>query len=171
MARADIKIVDTGGHGAVPTFNWQVDDTATSSANAILAGEPVKQGAAASQYAIPLADGDLTIGTDQPMIGIAKNDSTATSSANGVVDVYMPLPGVLYEMRAKTASLVDTQAEIDAIVGENLVMDLTSSSYTLDTAGGSAASNAFLVVGGNVERRSLQFHIGLHATVLGRGSA
>src|SRR5688572_2843454 len=103
MAKNDIKVVSTG----VPTYTWQTEAAAT----AIYAGEPVKIKAAGSPYAIPLADADLTLGTDVEFLGIAKTDGTHTASADGTVEVYMPNPGVLYEAKAKTASTVDTQAE------------------------------------------------------------
>lgn len=171
MSRADITIKDTGGHNTVPTYKWQRDDRDTSSDTACLAGEPVKQSVAGGAFALKLVDADLTIGTDQPMIGVAASDSTETASADGSVQVFMPLPGIVYEIKAKSAAAADTQSEIDTMTGDYQVLDLTSGAYTMDTAGGSGANNAFLIIGGDPSRSSLWFMIGLHATVLGRGSA
>lgn len=161
MAVNDITIVRTAG-GNVPTYRWQTEAGATD----IKAGEPVKIKAAGSPYAIPLADADLTIGTDTAMIGIAASDSTHTASADGVIDVYVPLPGVVYEAKAKTAASVDTQAEIDALVGDRKIIDLTSGTYTIDEAAADAAANAFYIVGGDPDRQTLEFIIRTDATVL-----
>lgn len=166
MSRGDIKIVDAGGLSAVPTYSWQVASNA--SAPSIKAGEPVKQAGTNSQYVVICVDGDLTIGTDQPFIGIAASDSNETTSADGAVEVYMPLPGIVYEAFAKTAALANTTTLINALCGDALVMDLTTSKWTLDTAGGAGANNAFIVVGGNPTNSTLKFVVRQDATVIGR---
>lgn len=169
MSRNDITIIDTGGHNCVPVLRWLVDDRTTSSANQILAGEPTKQGAAASQFVIPCVDGDLTIGTDQPFTGIAAADSTETTSADGYVDLYVPLPGVVYEIKALSAAAANTQSEIDAMRGENQVLDLTSGAFTMDTAAGGSANNAFTIVGGDPLKSTVWFTVRIDATYLGDG--
>jgi len=159
---ADVKIVRTAG-GNVPTYRWQTDAGDT----AIEAGDPVKLKAAGSPYVIGLATGDHTIGTDTSIIGIAASDSTHTASADGVVDVYVPLPGIVYEMKAHTAANVDTEAEILALVGDRKVMDLTDGTYTMDENAADAAASAFIIVGGDAERQTLEFIIRANATILG----
>jgi hypothetical protein len=162
MARGDIKIRQTGGQTNVPTVKWQTEANAT----AIYAGEPLKLKAAGSPYVIPCADADLTIGTDTAFIGIAATDGTHTASADGSVDVFMPLPGVVYEAKAKTASTVDTQSEIDALCGDRVVLDLTSSTYTLDASAGDGANNAFYIVGGDPAQATVHFTCRADATYL-----
>lgn len=161
MATGDIKILRTAG-GNVPTYRWQTEAAATD----IKAGEPVKLKAAGSPYVIPLADADLTIGTDTAMVGIAASDSTHTASADGHIDVYIPLPGIVYEVKAKTSTSADTQAEIDALVGDRKVIDLTGTTYTMDEAAADGAANAFYIVGGDPDRATLEFIIRTDATVL-----
>ena len=100
MAKNDVKIVDFAGHNVVPTVTWQTEAAAT----AIYAGEPVKLKAAGSPYAIPLADAEPVVGTTTVVLGIAASDSTQTASADGTVEVYLPLPGVVYEANAKTST-------------------------------------------------------------------
>lgn len=151
----DIKIVGTGGHCNVPTYKWQTEAAAT----AIYAGEPVKLKAAGSPYVIPCADADLTLGTDVEFIGIAATDSTQTASADGSVEVYVPLPGIIYEAKVKTASTVDTAAKVLALCGDRVVFDLTSSTYTVDAAAGDAVGNAVLIVGGDTTKSTLRFMI------------
>lgn len=162
MSRSDIKIVRTAG-GNVPTYKWQTEAGATD----ILAGEPVKLKAAGSPYVIPLADGDNTIGTDTSIVGIAASDSDHTASADGSIMVYVPLPGVVYEAKAKTSTTADTQAEIDAMVGDRKVFDLTSGVYTVDAAAADAAANGIIIVGGDPERATLEFIIRANGTILG----
>ncbi len=164
MAKNDIKVVESP-FGALPTYRWQV---ASGAAASIKAGEPVLQSATAAQYGAAAVDGDVTIGTDQPLIGIAAADSTDTVAAAGYVDVYIPIPGVIYEAKAKSSAAADTQSEIDALCGDNVVLDLTSSTWTVDTAGGAGANNAFLIVGGNPANSTIKFMIRQDATIIGR---
>lgn len=145
MAKNDITIIDQAGHNVVPTRRWQTEAAAT----AILAGEPVKLKASGSPYVIPLADGEPVIATTTAVIGIAASASTHTASADGYVDVYIPLPGVIYKAKAKTASTADTQSEINALCGDNVVLDLTSSTYTVDAAAGDGATKGVRIVGGD----------------------
>lgn len=161
MATNDITIARTAG-GNVPTYRWQTEAGATD----INAGEPVKLKAAGSPYVIPLADGDLTIGTDTAMVGVAASDSTHTASADGYIDVYVPLPGVVYACAATTAANVDTQSEIDALVGDRVTLDLNSSTYTVDEDATDDANNAFYIVGGDPDTQVLEFIIRADATVL-----
>lgn len=163
MAKNDIKIKDVAGANVLPTILCQTEANAT----AILAGEPVKFKTLGSQYVIPLADADGVIGTMTPIVGIAASDSTQTASADGTIQVYMALPGTIYEVKAKTASTVDTQAEINALVNDRAIIDLTSSTYTIDATGTDVITAPFLIVGGNVDNRSLFVMIRTGATALG----
>lgn len=155
MAKNDIRIRNTGGLADVPTETWQTEANAT----AILAGEPVKLKAAGSPYVIPLADADMTAGTDTLFIGIAASDSTQTASADGKVQVYVYSPTVTYEIKAKSAAAADTQSEIDALCGDRKNIDLTSSSYTIDTTDADSANNCMVIVGGDPSRSVLYFRI------------
>jgi hypothetical protein len=165
MSRADIAIKETGGRNAVPTDRWVV---AAGGTLLVKAGEPAKLSAAlAKNQVILLEDADLTIATDQPMSGIAAEDSTETASASGYSDQYVPLPDVKWEIKAKTAASVDTQSEIDALFGYLYLIDLTSSVFTIDTAV-SASTAAFLIVGGDANRSTVHFRIRPDACAFGR---
>ena len=161
MAKFDISVHENP-YGAAPTMVWQTEAGATD----ILAGEPVKLKAAGSPYVIPLADGDLTIGTDTAMVGIAAADSTHTASADGTVEVIMPRSAMVYKMAADTAANVDTEAEIKALQGDRVVMLLGSGTYTLDEDAGDGVNNAFYIVGGNPSTGELYFTIRNDATFL-----
>ena len=169
MSTNDIKIRGTAGLAAVPTYVWQVDDRTTTSATThIHQGEFAKQYATDSQYVVPLVDADLTVATDYLVVGLAKNESTETSTVNGEVELYMPLPGIIYEIATLLTASADTQAEIDALKGQGFVLDLASEKFTADIAAGSAATNGFKVVGGDYTRQVIYFVLVDSATFLGR---
>src|SRR3990167_8717391 len=110
MSRADIGIKETGGRNSVPTDRWGV---AAGTPPTVKAGEPAKvssqSSATLSGEVILLVDADLTIGTDQLFAGVAANDSNEVSGALGYVDLYVPLPDIKWEIKAKTATTADTQ--------------------------------------------------------------
>ena len=168
MAKNDFRIYDVGGLSCAPVFpanSWQV---AAATPPTIEAGEPTKASGTSEEDVILLVDADLTIGTDQTFTGVAAADSAETSGAAGFVDLYIPLPGIIYEIRALTTTLVDVRSEISALVGEYHVIDLTSDLFTLDTAAGDGANNAFLIVGGNPTTSTLYVMVRSDATVFGR---
>lgn len=164
MALGDIKIVDAGGHNVVPTRVYQT----VAGGTAIKAGEPVVLTTiGTSVYASPAADADPTIGTDY-LAGIAAGASTHTASANGTVEVYLPLPGVIYRGKAKSAAAANTDAEILALANKRGIFDLTSSVYTLDTAAADGSTNGLIYTGtGNAGTSEVDFMISVRATNLG----
>lgn len=155
MAKNDIRIKDAAAAASLPVWTFQTEAGAT----AILAGEPVKLKSTGSQYVIPLADGEPVIGTTTQVMGVAKSDSTHTASVDGTIDVYMPLPGVVYAAKAKTAADVDTQSELNALVNDRVVLDLTSSSYTVDASAADGATKGIQIVGGDPARSVVYFTI------------
>lgn len=156
MARGDIKIrtqVD-------PAFAFKAV-VSSGGASTIKAGEPTKQTSVGA--VVIMADGDGT--TSQKFAGVAKTDSTDTASAAGEVYTWLPLPGYVYEAKAKSSAAVDTQAEIDALFGKRVVFDLTSSTWTIDTAAANAATNGVSIVGGDVVARTVYFVIAPQITL------
>ena len=166
MSRADIGIKESGGRNSVPTDRWVV---ASGQTLLIKAGEPAKQNVKSDEKVILLEDADLTIATDQPMTGVAAADSTETASASGYSDQYVPLPDVKWEIKAKTAATADTQSEIDALLGELTLIDLTTLVFTIDVTG-TAATAAFLIVGGDANRSTVHFRIRPDACAFGRAA-
>ena len=114
MSTGNVWIRSTGGANSVPTVRYQTE----AGAAALNAGELCKRKSAGSPYVIALVDADLTRGTDSQFVGLAASAGTHTASVDGVVDVYLPLPGIVFEAKSKTAASVDTQSEIDALVGD-----------------------------------------------------
>lgn len=116
-------------------------------------GTPTKENASHATYVAIMADGDGT--TSQRFSGMAKDVSTDTASATGTVNVYAPLPGVVYIGKDKASTA--TQAGIDALVGKRVVFDLTSTTWTVDSAASDATTNGLLIVGGNPTTSELEF--------------
>lgn len=156
MARNDLKlqspieekysvtcIVDAGG---VATIN---------------SGEPTKLGS--SGYVGIMADADGTTGTR--FTGIAKSDSDETASVDGHVTVWLPLPGLVYSGVAKSSTAADTQAEIDGLFGKRVIFDLTSTTWTIDTAEADASTNCVVIIGGDYHTNTVYFTYSISGTV------
>lgn len=123
---------------------------ASGGAATIAAGSPTKCVTADGSVAgavIPMVDGDGLV-TAERFTGLAKSTSTDTASAAGVVDTWAPVSGMLYRGSPKVAGSVDTQAEINALMGKKVLFDLTSSVWTVDTAATDALVNCVVIVGG-----------------------
>ncbi len=133
---------------------------AAGAVGTIAPGTPTKgaDAAAASPWTgavVPMVDGDGS--TAQRFTGIAKNTSDDTASAAGDVTVWLPLPGLVYQCKVKTASTADTAAEVQALFGKRVVFDLTSSVWTIDAAAADAVANCVVIINGDYQSQTLQF--------------
>lgn len=142
MATNNIVIKDSAGHNVVPSRRFRTE----AGAAAILVGEPVKLKAAASGYVIPLADAEPVIGTTTSVVGITASAGTHTATADGYVDVYIPLPGVVYRAGVKTLVSSDTDVEILGKLNDRVVFDLTTGVYTVDNTAADGATNGLVIV-------------------------
>lgn len=166
MARNDIKLQDNGPFSAVPTWEFGLIPATPIS---IKAGEPAKMtNNTGGTGVILFADADPERGTDL-VVGVAASDSTESATASGVVQLYKPLPGVVWKAKAKTASTADTEAEIIDLRGKKVVIDLTSSTFTVDAAATYAAFNGLIIVGGDATNSSLYFEFAQSCTLHGSG--
>lgn len=139
------------------TTTWLV---AAGGAATIASGTPTfgADAAAASPWTGAVAIGtDGNGSTSQRFAGIAKNTSTDTASAAGVVVAFDPLPGVMYKGYAKTSTTADTAAEVRALQGKRVVFDLTSTDWTVDAAAADAVANCVVIAGGNFQTAELFF--------------
>lgn len=143
MAKANVFVVSPGGFVTPPSVTLRSEAAAT----AIYTGEPVKQGGTGNNYVIPSADAE-PVTTSATFVGIAATDSVHTASADGDIDVTMALPGMVFGCKAKTSTTFDTQAEIDALLTDKVLFDLTSSTYTVDVTS-AGANNGLVIVGGD----------------------
>ena len=155
MSAGDMRIVSPSGR-MLPTLPFVVKQGVA----AINPGEPVKilPAGVGQYYVVPLADADGTV-RSMYFVGIAAKASTQTSSADGSVEVYLDQPGTIYALKAKTTAAADTQAEIDSRLFYRLVIDLTSSKYTLDDPAADSQLNAFIVMPGGDPRISEFFFV------------
>jgi hypothetical protein len=162
MAKNDVFIVDNGGYNTVPTKKFKVDDYTTSSSTQILAGEPVKLSAAGGNYVVKLATGDPEIGTDV-VFGIAASNDTATSSADGEVEVYLPLPGVTYRASATTPANLAA-----GILYDTVCFDYDGTNYTVDEDEGTDEDvHGLRIVGYDTTNGTVDFEIKTNVTRYG----
>lgn len=123
------------------TTKFQVEASSTT----IEVGTPLKLASAGSPYVIGLADAEPVIGTTTAFVGFAAAESTNTASADGEVEVFMPLPGVVYLADPKSTTAIDTQAEYDALVNNQVLFDLTTGVYTVDESTAHNANNGLVI--------------------------
>lgn len=141
---------------------------ASGAAASIQRGTPTKSteaDATATGALAIMADGDGIV-TAVRFGGIAKNTSTDTASAAGVVDVWAPVPGLLYRGFAKSLTAADTQAEINTLFRKRVIFDLTTSDWTVDTAAADALVNCVVIVGGYPQSSEILFMYSPKGTIL-----
>lgn len=155
MAIGNVWIRSTGGLNEVPVMKYQTE----ANAAAINPGELCKIKSAGSPYVIALVDADLTAGTDSQFVGLAASTATHTASVDGTVLVHMASPSIVYEAKAKTSTNVDTQAKIDAMVGDRKIIDVTSTVHTVDDGAADNVANCLTIVGGNPVTKTLYFTV------------
>jgi hypothetical protein len=150
-------------------IHWPVEEpsninygVASGAVQTIVAGSPTKVGTVGN--VVPMVDGDGT--TSQRFTGIAKNDSSDTATVAGIVAVYLPLPGLIYECAAKTASLANTAALISALVYKRVKFGLVSSTtWTIDTAQSDATTNGIVILGGDPNTSTIFFAVSPQITI------
>ena len=125
MAIGDIRVLDAGAFGQIGAKLCNV----AAGASTIYPGEPVVR-ALGGVTVTAMATSKPAVGTDY-VVGIATSTSTQTASSAGIVYVQPAVSGVIYAIKPNTAASWDTQAEYDALVGKRVLIDLTSSSYTI----------------------------------------
>lgn len=121
-------------------FGYPGDDLYKCAANTtvISAGEPVAiaLGNSTGNVVTAAATNTPVVATDF-YAGIAATTSNQTASVAGEVRVTKFSPNVSFLIAPKVAATWDTQAEYDALVGARVLLDLTSSVYTILAADGS----------------------------------
>ena len=166
MARNDIRLKDNGPYSAVPTWTF---DLIPATPVSIKMGEPAKMtNNTGGTNVILWATSDPERGTDL-VVGIAASDSTETAALSGKVQLYKPLPGVVWQAKALSAAAADTVGEIIGLTGKKVVIDLTSSTFTVATAATYAAFNGLIIVGGDETNSMIYFEIAQNVTLHGGG--
>ena len=131
MARGDITILEQSSLGGRGCRTYNV----AASATLIYAGEPVAVNALGDVAVIKFDNNAPVVGTDY-VVGIAQTDSTNTSSVAGTVEVLPMSSSTTYLIAPKAPTSWDTQSEYDALVGKRVLIDLTSTTFTILAADG-----------------------------------
>lgn len=121
----DIQIYDEGAFG-YPGDLGTFAVAAGTCAQKIKAGEPVYIAVNGGGVATALATNlPSSANAASNISGIAASTSTDTVAAAGTVRVMKLYPNVSYLISPNVAATWDTQAEYDALVGSNVLLDLT----------------------------------------------
>lgn len=122
----NIQVYSEGAFGYPGDEVYTVD---SGTAGSIVAGTPVKK-ALGSAFVVAESTNTPVVATDF-WAGIAATTSDETASAKGVVRVTKMNQNLTYLIAPKVAATWDTQAEYDALVGDRVLLDLTSSTWTI----------------------------------------
>ena len=162
MSFNDIKVIKNPG----TAYLFETDDRTTTSATyTIKAGEPVKQWST-EEFLVILEDGDPEISTDK-LVGIAKKESTETSTANGKVEVVTIIPmSTVLRGDATTSTNVDTVAEILALKNNWVTFDVSSSNFTIDENETSDPNvHGLMILDGDPTDKTLDVIVHANATI------
>lgn len=138
MSISDITIYDEGAFG----YPGDVEYAVAASATLIYPGEPVAKALGAAAVT-PAATNTPVVATDF-YAGIATSTSTNTAGAAGTVKVMKFQIGMSFLISPNSAAAFDTQSEYDALVGDRVVFDLTTGSYTILATDG--ATNGLVIM-------------------------
>lgn len=134
MALGDVVIYDDGVFGPANSKRFKVNTGGPAFINAgelvlISQGNQSSAGSAGKgSYATRWTTSTATkpiVGTDF-VAGLAASTSTETTSAKGVVDVFVNAPGMTYIGNPDTAATWNTQAKYDLLVGSRVLLSTTS---------------------------------------------
>lgn len=162
MARGKRFTIVQSPYDVVPTRVFQTDAAATI----IERGMFMKRTSEGSPYVTPSVNGDATIGTDTDIVGLAAKDSSHTSTADGTIEVYAPLPGLVYRGYATTAGNVAATLEGDRIT---ITVSATTSAgdWTINEDAGDSDANAFQIYGVDTDKDTIDFILRLSGTEIG----
>lgn len=138
--------------GDVPSIPFATEAAAT----AILVGEPVKLGGTGGNFVIPLANGDPEISADV-VAGIAASASNHTATANGLIQVFTPVPGSVWRCKATTPANMNTIALLTGLLNDRVAFDLTGAIYTVDENEGDDVDHGLRIVGGDIATGDMLF--------------
>ncbi len=125
MTLGDLTILSDGQFGAPGSRTYNV----LSGTTVINAGEPVARALGAATVTAA-ATNTPVVGTDY-YVGVATTTSAQTATLNSTVQVRPLSSDIVYLANPKVAATWDTQAEYDALVGDRVLLDLTSGAYTI----------------------------------------
>lgn len=139
MAINDITIYDEGAFGYPGDVEYAVASGAAASINT---GEPVTK--ALGDFVVSAMTTNKPVVATDFLAGVAASTSTDTVAAAGTVKVMKLVPGMSFLIAPKVAATWDTQAEYDALVGDRVLIDLTTGSYTILASDGATSGCVIL---------------------------
>jgi hypothetical protein len=142
-----------------------------ASATRFYAGEPImyagtySSGVASVNVVVVLTDAKPVIATDN-FVGIAARDASVNAAGTVIASktqVTVPFPeATLIRGRAKTATNVDTDAELLGVLWDAVLFDLTSAVYTIDETA-AADTSGLIIVNGNTAKQTLDVKVDARA--------
>lgn len=168
MNTADVRILNGAGLTAVPTQRWNTQAGNT----ALNPGEVCK--VASVKYVVIVANGDGT--TSQLIAGVVKGGpsknagDSVTASVDGQVDVYIPLPGIIYAAKASVSTNANTVALITALIGKRVKFAVSAGKITVDTTQADNAANGVRIVGGDYQTSTIYFMLSASVTFVGNST-
>lgn len=158
MAQYDVRVASSTLDTVIRTF--RVEDFTTSSDTVIYPGEPVKKGS--KNNVVHVADGEPTI--TAPMWGIAVTQSTATSTADGTVDVLICEPNrTVLRTKYTTGATVD-----DGVLYDTVTYDLSTGVYTVDADEGDDPNvHGLQILGYDTSEGTVDYGLRSYATEAG----
>ncbi len=133
MAIGDITFFQQDTPTGIGARRYLVQAAATT----INPGEPVDK-ALGAEYVTAMSTNKPVVATDF-LAGVAATTSTQTASVDGEVWVYPLVSGTRYLIKPNAPTSWDTQSEYDALVGDRVLIDLTTGSYTILASDGSTS--------------------------------
>jgi hypothetical protein len=147
------------------SITWIV---ASGAATTITAGDPtlLADATASATGAVKIAaDGDPTNASGHRFAGFAKNASTDTAAAAGVVTTILPIGGMIYSGLALLSTTANTAAKVNALMGKRVILDLTATVWSVDAAATDATTNGCVIVGGDFRTTEIWFMVAPHVTL------
>ena len=161
------KFIEVIGADLYGTETIEVNDRTTSSVTAqIQPGEPLKRVTATDQYAEPVATGDPEHGTDI-FLGVAKSQSSETSTVDGDVDFTLCGAGTKLRGFATTSTNINTAAKLKAIRFDFVAFDVTANSgtngdFTIDEDEGDDSNvHALMIVDADIVRGTVDVRVAI----------
>ena len=139
----DIQPVEPGnGNASTTSLPFAVQASATD----VQPGKAVK---ISGNYVVPMTTTHPVIGTDV-VAGVTCSLSTQSASADGTIQVLMPLPGVIYKCAALDPTTIATEAQLIGLLNHQPYFNVDGNGkFTIDTTQNNA-SNGLRIVGGDI---------------------
>lgn len=126
----------------------------------IAPGDLVNIGGTGTNFVSLMLDGEPAQGTDL-FVGVTRSTSTATASANGVIDVELCGQGSILEGKATTTTNINTDAKLLLLLLDYVTCDRSAVTaagvLTIDeNEGTTTATSGFMILDGDIVKGTLK---------------